>query len=198
MKTMLQSMMMLLVFTIITGGLYPLGVTVVAQLAWPHESNGSLNEEKQKVQGSELIAQKFVSQRYFWPRPSASEYATIPSSASNLGPTSAALKQRIVKRREELARAHESDISLVPEDLLTTSASGLDPHISKEAARFQIGRVAKARGLDALQIARLNQIVDRQVEGPQWGLFGEPRVNVLLLNLMVDKAFPIKAGTVGS
>jgi K+-transporting ATPase ATPase C chain len=178
-KTILQTCLVLLVFTVLTGALYPAGVWAIGRIAWPEQANGNVT----------LIGQKFEKERYFFSRPSASDYGAVPSSASNLGPTSAVLKVAIAKRRADLAAKHSARPEDVPSDLLTSSASGLDPHISVAAAHFQVGRVAKARRLNAEQSAQLTLLVDKHVEGPQWGLFGDPRVNVLQLNRAVDEAF---------
>ena len=136
-----------------------------------------------KVLGSSLIAQKFTSERYFQSRPSAGDYATIPSGASNLGPTSAAFKEAVDKKRAQLGEN-------APADLLTTSGSGLDPHLSPEGIRFQIPKLVKARNLDEASSKKLNDLVTTMIEGPQFGFLGNPRVNVLALNLAVDAMFP--------
>lgn len=176
MKTILQALRLLLVLTVLTGVAYPLAVTAVARLAFPHRSSGSLVSQGGKLVGSALLAQKFESARYFWPRPSASDYATVPSGASNLGPTSAVLRKAIAERREK----YGVDTSV---DMLTTSASGLDPDISPEAAERQVSRVASARHLPAERVAAM---VREVTQPPQYGIFGEPRVNVLALNLRLD------------
>jgi len=167
MKLLFQSLRLTLVFTFLTGLLYPLFVTGVAQLAFHDKANGTPS----------LLAQKFTSPKYFWPRPSAGDFGTVPSGASNFGPTSAALRKAVQERRDKLG-------ANAPADLLYASGSGLDPHISPEAARFQIARVAAARGVGAEKIAAL---VEKFVEPPQLGFLGEPRVNVLLLNLALDR-----------
>jgi len=177
MKTILQSLRIYLVLTLLTGILYPLAMTGVAQLLFPKQANGSRIIENGKLVGSDLIAQKFESPKYFWPRPSSADYATVASGASNKGPTSADLKKSIDERREKVGND-------APVDLLTASGSGLDPHISPEAARLQLARVAAARNRSIQQIAR---IVDQTIEAPQLGFLGEPRVNVLKLNLALDQ-----------
>jgi len=177
MKTILQSLRIYLVLTLLTGILYPLAMTGVAQLLFPKQANGSRIIENGKVVGSDLIAQKFESPRYFWPRPSSADYATAPSGASNKGPTSADLKKSIDERGAKFGKD-------APVDLLTASGSGLDPHISPEATRLQISRVAAARNLS---IQKVTTLVDQTIEAPQLGFLGEPRVNVLKLNLALDQ-----------
>lgn len=176
MKTILQALRLLLVLTVLTGVAYPLAVTAVARIAFPYQSSGSLILQRGNPVGSALLAQKFESPRYFWPRPSATDYATVPSGASNLGPTSAALRKVIAERQAK----YGAD---APVDMLTTSASGLDPDISPEAAALQVPRVAAARHLPAGRVAAM---VREITEPPQYGIFGEPRVNVLALNLRLD------------
>jgi K+-transporting ATPase ATPase C chain len=188
MKLLTKCFRLFLVLMILTGIVYPLMVTLVAQLAFHAQAEGSLISVGGKITGSALLAQKTVNPKYFWPRPSADDYGTIPSGASNLGPSSAALKKAIgdfaagIRSADRLAAD-----APVPDDLITTSASGLDPHISPQAARLQIGRVADARGLSAEQRARLSSLVESHVEGPQLGFLGNARVNVFLLNLDLDK-----------
>src|ERR1700693_560724 len=154
MKTILQSLRIYVILTLLTGILYPLAMTGVAQLLFPKQANGSRIVENGKLIGSDLLAQKFESQKYFWPRPSSADYATIPSGASNKGPTSADLKKSIDERRAKVGSA-------APVDLLTASGSGLDPHISPEAARLQIPRVASARNIS---IQTISALVDHKIE----------------------------------
>jgi K+-transporting ATPase ATPase C chain len=177
MKTTLQSLRLYIVLTLLTGIVYPLAMTGLAQIAFPKQANGSRAVEKGKLIGSELLAQKFDSPRYFWSRPSAADYATVASGASNKGPTSADLKKSIDERRAKFGID-------APIDLLTASGSGLDPHISPEAARLQIPRVAAARNFSAEKISAL---IDQNMEGPQFGFLGEPRINVLQLNRALDQ-----------
>src|SRR6202040_3026362 len=172
MKTIFQSLRIYLVLTLLTGVLYPLAMTGVAQLLFPRQANGSRIVENGKLVGSDLLVQKFESPRYFWPRPSSADYATVPSGASNKGPTSADLKKSIDERRAKIGSA-------APVDLLTASGSGLDPHITPEATRSQIPRVAAARNIS---IQKISQFVDQTIERPQFGFLGEPRVNVVRLN----------------
>lgn len=182
-KNLKVSLRTLLVFSVLTGVIYPLMVTGVATAIFPHQASGSLVLKSDKVVGSDLIAQKFTSPRYFYARPSAADYGTIPSGASNLGPTSASLRQAIDERMKTLG-------AQAPADLLTTSASGLDPHITPEAAHYQIERITHARALTAIQAQRIQEIIVAATEGPQLGFLGKNRVNVLRLNLELDRVFP--------
>ena len=180
-----QSLRQTLLWTVLLGLLYPALVTGLAQLAFPGRANGSLVMRNGQAVGSALLAQPFADARYFWPRPSAGAYATVPSGASNLGPTSAALQSNVAANaRAFLATNGLAATTPVPADMAFASASGLDPHISPEAARLQAGRVAAARGVPLEQVGAL---VGNCVELPQFGFFGEPRVNVLLLNLALDR-----------
>jgi K+-transporting ATPase ATPase C chain len=177
MKSIIQSLRIYIVLTLVTGVFYPFAITGIAQLCFPHQANGSRHTQNDKLIGSELLAQKFDSPQYFWPRPSAAAFATVPSGASNKGPTSADLKKSIDERRAKFGTG-------ATVDLLTASASGLDPHISPEAARSEIPRVAAARNLP---IQKISELVDQTIEQPQLGFLGEPRVNVLRLNLALDQ-----------
>jgi K+-transporting ATPase ATPase C chain len=177
MKTILQSIRIYTILTLLTGILYPLAMTGVAQLLFPKQANGSRIVENGKLIGSDLLGQKFESPKYFWPRPSSADYATVPSGASNKGPTSADLKKSIDERRAKFGND-------VPVDLLTASGSGLDPHIGPEAARSQIPRVAAAR---KMSIQQISAVVDQTIEQPQLGFLGEPRVNVVRLNRTLDQ-----------
>ncbi|WP_288393039.1 potassium-transporting ATPase subunit KdpC [uncultured Herbaspirillum sp.] len=176
---------------VLLGGLYPLLVTGLAQAFFPQQANGSLIERQGQLVGSELIGQNFTSPAYFWGRPSAA--GTFPnngmsSGGSNLGPTNPALKQAAEDRAKALQEADPDNKAAIPIDLLTASASGLDPQISPAAAEYQAARVARARGLS---VAQVRSLIRSNSENPQWGLFGEPRVNVLKLNLALDAAAPL-------
>lgn len=191
-NSIVPAMRILLVLTVLTGLLYPLAITAVALLAFPAQANGSLVQRNGVVVGSTLIGQMNDDARYFWPRPSAVAYmdGTTPanpgsSGASNLAPTSAALASQVAARAADFRAANGLTASApIPPDMLTASASGLDPHISPAAARAQVERVAAARGIKAPDVAAL---VEGQIEWPQFGFLGEPRVNVLELNLALDQ-----------
>lgn len=178
MKTALQALRLLLALTLLTGLIYPLVVTALGTGLFPHAARGSLVRQSERVIGSELLAQKFESPRYFWPRPSAADFATVASGASNQAPTSEALKKAVAERRAKFGAA-------APADLLTASGSGLDPHITPEAARHQASRVARAR---QLSLEKMSALIAATTERPQLGVLGELRVNVLKLNLALDAA----------
>jgi potassium-transporting ATPase KdpC subunit len=175
-------------FTMLTGVIYPLVVTGISQIAFPYRANGSVVERNGQATGSELIGQQFDDPRYFWGRPSATEkapYNAASSSGSNLGPTNEDLLKKIRERVETIRQAHPDQEGSIPVDLATASASGLDPHISPAAAEYQVVRVAKSRGLTEDFV---RQLIASYTEGRTLGLLGEPRVNVLRLNLALDDA----------
>ncbi len=202
-KQIRPAIVMLLVLTVITGLIYPLVMTGIAQLLFPRQANGSLIERQGKIVGSALIGQDFSSPRYFHGRPSATTapdpkdpsqnvaapYNAANSGGSNFGPTSKALLDRVSESAKKLKS--ENPGALVPADLVTTSASGLDPDISPASALFQVPRVAKERGMPE---DRLRQLVYSSVEGRTLNILGEPRVNVLKLNLRLDAEQPAGAG----
>ena len=179
-------LMIFLLLTVVTGIIYPLLVTGVAQLGFPEKANGSLIRGDGGYAGSELIGQPFDDPKYFWGRLSATPdfpYNSSSSSGSNLGPSNPALVEAVKTRLEALRKADPGNALPVPVDLVTSSGSGLDPHISPAAALYQAPRVARVRGLPEDRVLRL---VDRFTEPRQWGFLGEPRVNVLKLNLALD------------
>ncbi|MGH8045712.1 MAG: potassium-transporting ATPase subunit KdpC [Chthoniobacterales bacterium] len=176
-KELLTSLRAIIVLTVITSVAYPLLITGIGQLAFPSQANGSLVKSGDQVVGSELLAQKFTDTKYFWPRPSAADYATVASGASNQSFTS--------KKNLDAINALRTTLGAdAPSDLLTASGSGLDPDISLEAARYQISRIATARGIS---VEALTKLVNTMVQPPQLGFLGQPRVNVLLLNLQLDR-----------
>lgn len=177
-KEILSSIRAILVLTVVTCVAYPLLVTFIGQMVFPVQANGSLVKIGDTVTGSALLAQKFTAPEYFWPRPSAADYGTVASGASNQGFTSKKLADAVEERRAVFGAD-------APADLLTASGSGLDPDISPAAARLQAARVAAARGVP---LETVIQLVDSAVEPPQLGFLGQERVNVLKLNLALDAA----------
>ncbi len=178
-----------LVTLVLTGFAYPFAVTGLAQLLFSSKANGSIvTDERGQPAGSELVAQGFTTPAYFQPRPSAAGagYDPLASGGSNLGPTSRKLKERVTGDLARLAKENPKAPATVPAELVTTSASGLDPHLSPEAMRWQVPRVAEARGVAP---ERVQAVVDAHLEGRDLGFLGEPRVNVLLVNLALDRQF---------
>ncbi|HYM37622.1 MAG TPA: potassium-transporting ATPase subunit KdpC [Nitrospiraceae bacterium] len=183
----------LLSLTILTGLLYPLAVTGIAHLLFPAQADGSLIVEEGRIIGSALIGQPFDDPKYFWGRPSATSpfpYNAAASSGSNLGPTNPALLTAVLARIAALKAADPGNVLPVPVDLVTASGSGLDPHISPAAADVQTRRVARARGVDE---AAVRQFVISHTEGRQFGILGEPAVNVLRLNQALERLHPVSS-----
>jgi K+-transporting ATPase ATPase C chain len=183
MQTLKTAFRALVIFTLVTGVAYSLFITAIAKLFFAYTANGSVVLRKDAVVGSVLLAQKNENARFFQPRPSASDYATVPSGASQSGPTQPALKVAVEKRRAQWGTD-------APPDLLTASGSGLDPHISPAAAHYQIAFIARARNWNINEVARGHQLVDRHIEHPTFGFIGQPRVNVLMLNLDLETQTP--------
>ncbi len=175
---MIRAARLLLWMTVLTGILYPLVITLIAQIAMPQSARGKLVIKEGRIVGSTLIGQQFISENYFWPRPSATDYETLPSGASNLGPTNAKLITLVQSRKEKLSQYGKE----LPSDLLFASGSGLDPHISEEAAYFQVSRIAHARGVNQEAV---RQLIDQHLKKNRF--LGIPRVNVLHLNIALDK-----------
>jgi K+-transporting ATPase ATPase C chain len=187
-KELKPAFLMLLVLTILTGAAYPALVTGIAQLLFKSQANGSLIEQDGKVLGSKLIGQPFSDPKYFWGRPSATApmpYNAGASTGSNQGPLNPALEEAVKGRIEALKAADPTQTAPIPVDLVTASGSGLDPHISPAAAHWQAPRVARERGLSSDAVQKL---IAAHTEGRQFAFFGEPRVNVLALNLALDQA----------
>lgn len=184
MRKIWTNVRMFLWMTLLTGIIYPLLITAIAQLTMKHKADGDLLFFKAKTIGATLIAQKFESNKYFWGRPSSTDYNALPSGGSNLGSTSAALKKAVEDRQEKILKAHQVDKDKIPPELLFTSGSGLDPHINISTAHFQIERIAKSRGVESKDI---KNVIDRMAIKPSLGFSGEDYVNVLLLNQALDE-----------
>jgi K+-transporting ATPase ATPase C chain len=185
MKYLIQSLRMFIILTVITGVIYPLAITVIGQAVFPDKSAGSMIQKNGQIIGSVLIGQKFHSQVYFWGRPSAVDYNPAPSGGSNQGPTSKVLLDAVNARKDTLIKYHGSQ-EPIPNDMLFASASGVDPHISPEAAFYQADRVAAARNYSDSQKKELYAMIEENTENPQFGFLGMPRINVFLLNLAID------------
>jgi potassium-transporting ATPase KdpC subunit len=192
MKTIfLPALRLIIVLTVLTGVLYPITMTILAQWMFPFQANGSMIKRNGVIIGSELIGQKFITDKYFGPRPSAVDYNPLPSSGSNFSPTSQAMVDSMNARNMQFVKQnHLPKSTIVPKDMLFASASGLDPHISPEAAFLQTARVIRARGLDSTITLQVNNLIQRNIESPQWNIFGQERINVLKLNLAIDNEFP--------
>lgn len=188
MKTLFISLKIFLFFTVLTGIVYPLFVTGVAQLAFPSKANGSLIVKDNKMIGSELIGQQFDSTIYFTSRPSAVSYNPLPSGGSNYGLTNVKLKNQVTERKHQFITFNQLDsLTVIPSEMLFASASGLDPHISNQAALLQVERIANVRNLDNGQKQRLLRCINELTEKPTFMFLGGERINVLLLNLKLDE-----------
>jgi potassium-transporting ATPase KdpC subunit len=187
MKTFIISIKIFLFFTVLTGVLYPLLITGIAQVLFPAKANGSLIYKDKRLIGSELIGQQFDSAIYFSSRPSAVSYNPLPSGGSNFGLANKKLKQQVEERKRHFRTFNSLDsLTAIPSEMLFASASGLDPHISKEAALLQVNRIVSARKLNAKQKQQIEQYITDLTESPQYLFLGEQRINVLLLNLKLD------------
>jgi K+-transporting ATPase ATPase C chain len=189
MKTQISiAFKLLLVMTLLTGIIYPVLMTGIAQITFPEKANGSLIRKDGKILGSKLIGQKFDSSAYFWSRPSATDYSTVPSGASNFGPTSAKLVSLVNERRKIfIAGNNLPDTTSLPGEMLFASASGLDPHTSPDAVRLQVSRIARIRHLSNSQENRLNELIRQNTEKRQYGILGEERINIFQLNMGLDE-----------
>jgi K+-transporting ATPase ATPase C chain len=186
-KELKPAALLLVLLTVLTGAIYPALVTGLAQALFPQQANGSLIEQDGKVVGSALIGQPCSDPKHFWTRPSATgpvPYNAGASTGSNLGPLNPALEEAVKARIDALKASDPTQTAPIPVDLVTASGSGLDPHISPAAARWQAPRIARIRGISEAEVSRL---IDGHTEGRQLGLLGEPRVNVLTLNLALDR-----------
>jgi potassium-transporting ATPase KdpC subunit len=186
------SLRLLFALTILTGVMYPVAMTLMARILFPYQAQGSLIENNGMIIGSELIGQQFVSEKYFQPRPSAIDYNPLPSSGSNFSSTSRAMVDSMTARKVRFIRQNLLPLNIiVPQDMLFASASGLDPHISPDAALLQVTRIVHARELDSTKAFQINYLVQQYTESPQWNILGQERVNVLKLNLALDLEFPL-------
>ena len=193
MKTILISIKIFLVMTILTGVIYPLFITIIGQTVFANRANGSLIVANNKTVGSELIGQKFVGNQYFSSRPSAVDYNPIPSGGSNLSVTSKELQLRVKRNTAAFDSINQlSPSQIVPSEMIYASGSGLDPHISPEAALLQVDRICKARHLPALAEKQIENLISQSTENRQLGFLGEKRINVLKLNLELDKQFFVR------
>ena len=190
-KELRAGILVTIVFTVLTGLIYPLVMTGIAEVVFPHQANGSLIQRNGKVVGSELIGQNFTKPEYFHPRPSAAGNGYDPTSSggSNLGPTNPALVDRLNKAVAAFRQENPAFKGPIPADAITASGSGLDPHISPANARAQSARVAAARGMSGGQ---LESLISQYTDSRSLGIFGEPRVHVLKLNLALDENFPVR------
>lgn len=188
MKTLIISLKLLLFMTLLTGIVYPMFIYLIAQTIFPEKSTGSLVKVNEQVIGSELIGQKFESKRYFQSRPSAVDYQPLPSGGSNLAPTSQTLKSRIDSLRLAYIILNGLPTNTeVPPDAVFSSGSGIDPHISPQNAMLQVNRIVKERDFDTIKHDKLVELIKKNTEEPQFGILGEERINVLILNVELDK-----------
>ena len=183
-----KSILALVLFTLLTGIIYPFVITLIGQIIFPVEANGSMIKKNNKIIGSKLIGQNFSDSVYFHSRPSSINYNPMPSSASNLGLSSDLLHKQVSERKKDFKQRNNiPDSILIPPDMIFASASGVDPHISFEAAKLQVNRIIKSRKLDSNEVKTLNNLIDSQTEYPQFGVLGNKVVNVLVLNLKLDE-----------
>ena len=188
MKTVIISLKLLILMTLLTGIIYPVFIWGISQVAFPLKADGTLIKRKDRIVGSELIGQKFTSKKYFHSRPSAIDYEPMPSGGSNLAPTSNKLKNVVDSIRAEYIKINELQSNAdVPSDVIFSSASGIDPHISVQNAMLQVNRISKERGFDNTKRDKLIELVQKCTEEPQFGILGGERINVLILNLELDK-----------
>lgn len=188
MKSIIISLKIFLILTVLTGVIYPLFITGVAQLFFSSKANGSIILVENKAIGSELIGQQFDSSIYFTSRPSNNSYNPLPSGGSNYGITNAKLKDLVIKRKANFITHNGLDsLTQIPSEMLFASASGLDPHISPDAALLQVNRIVTARAFNSLQKEKLINLIQDKTENLQFSLFGEKRINVLMLNIELDK-----------
>lgn len=188
MKTAITSLKVLLLMTVLTGVIYPVFVTVIAQVIFPDKANGSLIEIDGKITGSQLLGQAFDSTRYFWSRPSGTAYNSLPSGGSNLGPTSQKLKKQVEERKRKFIELNGLKKNTeIPSEMIFASGSGLDPHITPEAALLQVDRITHTRSFTDHQKEHLIRLIREKTETPRFYFLGERRINVLMLNLELDK-----------
>ncbi|MFN8257464.1 MAG: potassium-transporting ATPase subunit KdpC [Bacteroidales bacterium] len=188
MKTLFNALMLFLILTLVTGVAYPLFITGVAQIAFHENANGSLIVKDKTIAGSELIGQQFDSVIYFTSRPSVLNYNPLPSGGSNYGLTNTKLKNLVDERKKNfIGFNHLDSNTVVPSEMLFASGSGLDPHISPEAALLEVDRISKARNFNNAQVQNLKKLIENNTELPQYLLFGQKRINVLKLNMELDK-----------
>ena len=187
-KLFIQAFKMLLLMTLLTGIIYPLFITMVGQLIFPHQANGSILYKDDTVIGSQLLGQSFFDSIYFHPRPSAINHNPVPSGASNLGLSSTALREQVNTREKEFREKNFLADSIdVPSEMIFASGSGVDPHISKEAAFLQVPRIIKSRTLNTSQSILVYKLIDSMTENRQFGILGEEVVNVLELNIKLNE-----------